>query len=91
MLATCPANLIPLDFIVLITYVEEFNARRALLYSSLQLSVTSSLFSPNILLSTLFLNILKLCSSLNIGDKVSHPDIITGTWPSRLGESQRRQ
>jgi hypothetical protein len=28
---------------------------------------------PNILLSTLFLNTLNLCSSLSVGDPVSHP------------------
>jgi hypothetical protein len=35
--------------------------------------VTSSLFGPNILLSTLFSNTLSLCSSLNVRDQVSHP------------------
>jgi hypothetical protein len=36
-------------------------------------SVTSSLFGPNILLSTLFSNTLSLCSSLKVRDQVSHP------------------
>jgi hypothetical protein len=36
-------------------------------------SVTSSLFGPNILLSTMFSNTLSLCSSLNVRDQVSHP------------------
>jgi hypothetical protein len=40
--------------------------------------VTSSLFGPNILLSTLFSNTLSLCSSLNVRDKVSHPYRTTG-------------
>jgi hypothetical protein len=35
--------------------------------------VASSLLGPNILLSTLFLNILSLCSSLSVRDQVSHP------------------
>jgi hypothetical protein len=35
--------------------------------------VTSSLFGPNILLSTLFSNILSLCSSFNVRDHISHP------------------
>jgi len=35
--------------------------------------VTSSLLGPNILLSTLFSNILNQCSSLSVRDKVSHP------------------
>jgi hypothetical protein len=39
--------------------------------------ITSSLFSPNIL-STLFSNILNLCSSLNVRDQVSHPYRTTG-------------
>jgi hypothetical protein len=34
--------------------------------------VTSFLFSPNILLSTLFSNTLSLCSSLNVRDQVSY-------------------
>jgi hypothetical protein len=36
-------------------------------------SVTPSLFGPNIPLGTLFQNALSLCSSLNVGDHVSHP------------------
>jgi hypothetical protein len=39
---------------------------------------TSSLFGPNILLSTLFSNTLRLCASLNIRDHVSHPYRTTG-------------
>jgi hypothetical protein len=35
--------------------------------------VTSSLFGPNILLSTLFSNTLSLCSSPNVRDQFSHP------------------
>jgi hypothetical protein len=35
--------------------------------------VTSSLFGLSILLSTLFSNILSLCSSLSVRDQVSHP------------------
>jgi hypothetical protein len=38
----------------------------------LQPLITSS-FCPNILLSTLFSNILSVCSSLNVRDQVSHP------------------
>jgi hypothetical protein len=40
--------------------------------------VTSSLFSPSTLLSTLFSNTFTLCFSLNIRDKVSHPYRTTG-------------
>jgi hypothetical protein len=41
-------------------------------------SLTSSLFSPNILLNTLFSNTLSLCSFLNVRDQVSHPYGTTG-------------
>jgi hypothetical protein len=44
----------------------------------MKLLVTSSLFGPNILLSTLFSNTLSLCSSLNVRDQVSHPYKTTG-------------
>jgi hypothetical protein len=37
-----------------------------------------TLFRANILLSTLFSNILSLCSSLNIGDQASHTYKTTG-------------
>jgi hypothetical protein len=39
---------------------------------------TSSLFGPNIPLSTLFSNTLSLRSSLNVRDQVSHPYRTTG-------------
>jgi hypothetical protein len=40
--------------------------------------VTSSLFGPKILLSTLFSNTLSLCSSLNVRDQVSQTYRTTG-------------
>jgi hypothetical protein len=40
--------------------------------------VTSALFGPNILLTTLFSNTISLWSSLNVGDQVSHPYKTTG-------------
>jgi hypothetical protein len=40
--------------------------------------VTSSLFGPNILLSTLFSNTLSLFSSLNVRGQVSYPYRTTG-------------
>jgi hypothetical protein len=42
-------------------------------YSFLQSPITSSLFSPNILCSTLFSNTLSLCSSLNVRDSSFTP------------------
>jgi hypothetical protein len=43
------------------------------LCSLLQDPATSSLISPNILLSTLSQNTFNLCSSLSVRDQVSHP------------------
>jgi hypothetical protein len=40
--------------------------------------ITSSLLGPNTFLSTLFINILRLCSSLSIRDQVSHLHKTTG-------------
>jgi hypothetical protein len=40
---------------------------------SAPLPVAVSFFGPNIVLSTLFPNVLILCSSLNVRDQVSHP------------------
>jgi hypothetical protein len=52
--------------LILIILSEEYKLWSSSLCSFLQLPVTSSLFSPNILLSTLFRNILSLWSSLNV-------------------------
>jgi hypothetical protein len=41
---------------------------------------TSCLLRQNILLSTLLLNTLSLCFSLNMRDHVSHPDKTTGKF-----------
>jgi hypothetical protein len=50
--------------IILIILGEEYKSRSSSLCSFLYSPVTSSLFGPNILLSTLFSNTLSLCSSL---------------------------
>jgi hypothetical protein len=72
MLAICTVRFIILDFIIVITLGEGYKLRRPILYSFLQPPVTSSLFSPNILLSNLFPNNLSSCSSFNIRD--CHPN-----------------
>jgi hypothetical protein len=61
--ATCSAHPILLDLIILIILDQEYKSRNSSLCSFLYRPVTSSHFGPNILLSTLFLNILSLCSN----------------------------
>jgi hypothetical protein len=63
---------------ILIILGEECKLQSSSLCSLLDLPITSSLFGPNILLSTLFSNTRGLCSSHNIRDQVSHPYRTTG-------------
>jgi hypothetical protein len=77
-LATWPAQPILLELIILIILCEEYKSRSSSLCIFLYSPVTSSIFGPNILLSTLFSNTLSLCSSHNVRDQVSHPYRTTG-------------
>jgi hypothetical protein len=58
--------------IIIIILSEKYKLLSSSLYSFPQLPVTSSLFSQNILLSTLFSNTSSLCSSLHVVDEASH-------------------
>jgi hypothetical protein len=70
MRSTWPIEHILLDCITLIIFGEEYKSRSSSLRSFLQPPVTCVPVT-NILLSTLFKNILNLCSSLNVRDQVS--------------------
>jgi hypothetical protein len=71
--AICPAYLILLDLVILIIL-----RKGSSLCSVLQPPVTSSLFGPNILLSTMFSKTLSLCSSLKVRVQDSYPYKTTG-------------
>ena len=68
--ATCPADLILLDFITRTILGEECKSFSSPLCNLLYSSVTSSLLGPNILLNTIFSNTLSSLSSLNVSDQV---------------------
>jgi hypothetical protein len=65
--ATCPTNFILYSLIILIILGKVYKSCSSSLCSfHPPPPITSSIFSPNILLSTLFSNILSVCSSLNV-------------------------
>jgi hypothetical protein len=70
---TWPAHLITPELINLIILGKEYKSCSSLSCSFLHLSITSSLFGPNILLSTLFSHTLSLWSFLNVRDQVLQP------------------
>ena len=61
------------DFITRTILDEEYRSFSSSLRNLLHSPVTSSLLGPNILLNTIFSNILSFLSSLNVSDQVSHP------------------
>jgi hypothetical protein len=66
--------------IILIILGKEYKSRSSWLCNFLYSAVTSSLFGPNILLSTLFSNTLSLWSSLTIRDQVTYFTLLYFTW-----------
>ena len=62
-----------IDMITQIIFREEYRSLSSSLCSFLHLSLTSSLWAPNILLSTLFSNTLSCCSSISVSNQVLHP------------------
>jgi len=71
--ATCRTYLVLRDLIIQTIFAEEYRSWSSSLGSFLHSLVTLSLSVPNILLSTLFSNILSLGSSLKMCDQVTHP------------------
>ena len=73
--ATCPNHFILLDFFTQTVLGEEYRSLSSSLFSFIHSPVTFSLLDPNILLSTLFSDTLRLCSYLNMTEQVSLPGL----------------
>jgi hypothetical protein len=81
--ATCHVHLILLDF----ANFAISTSYKSSLFSFLQPPDISFLFGPNILLSTLISNTLRLCSSFNVSDNVSYPLMInTKQIPTNINQ-----
>ena len=77
-LPTCLVHLILLDSITRTVLGEGYRSLSSSLCSFRHSPVTFSLLGPNILLSILFSNTLRLSFSLNVSDQVLHPYKTTG-------------
>jgi hypothetical protein len=66
--------------IILIKLGEKYKPRRSSLCSFIHLPVTSFLFGPNIIFSTLFSYILSICCSFCVRDQPSYPYRTTGNF-----------
>jgi hypothetical protein len=77
--ATCTTHPILVDFIIRTILGEEYRSWSSRLWSFLHFPVTSSLFGPNILHSTIFSHTLRLRSSVGVNNHVSHPYKTKGT------------
>ena len=77
-LATCLTHFIHLAFNTWVVSGEEYRSWSSSLCNFLQSPFTSSLLDPNIFLSNLFSNTLRLCSYHKVKDQVPHPHKTVG-------------
>jgi hypothetical protein len=77
--ATCPAQLIFLDFITRTILGEEYKIIKLLVMQYSPFPIISSLLGQDIPLSTLFPKNHSLCSSLTVAHQISHPHRTTVT------------
>jgi hypothetical protein len=84
----CPTHLTHPSFIIIIMPDERYTLWSVSVCNILRPSATSSQLCPNILLSTLFPNTLKLCLSFTAKDRTFYPYKKT-PWPESASELYR--